>query len=77
MVSLHRVQELPIAKAFLKQADDNFMAIGYKEQGFRHANYMFSDGILRNLPFSGPFCRRAARYLVYNFVLFINKVRFL
>jgi hypothetical protein len=35
VVNLGQVQESSKVKAFLKQADDNFMAIGYKEHGFR------------------------------------------
>jgi len=47
VINLHQVQESPKIKAFLKQADDNFIAIGYKEHGFRHAN--LSANIARNV----------------------------
>ncbi len=47
MINLHQMQESPKVKAFLKQADDNFIAIGYKEHGFRHAN--LSANIARNV----------------------------
>ena len=47
MINLRQVQESPKVKAFLKQADDNFMAIGYREDGFRHAN--LAADIARNV----------------------------
>jgi len=47
VINLREVQESPRVKAFLKQADDNFMAIGYKEHGFRHAN--LAANIARNV----------------------------
>ncbi|MFQ5866366.1 MAG: phosphohydrolase [bacterium] len=47
MINLRQVQESPKVKAFLKQADDNLMAIGYKEHGFRHAN--LAADIARNV----------------------------
>lgn len=54
MISLHQVEESPKVKAFLKQADDNFMAIGYKEHGFRHANLAanIARNVLKHLGYS-------------------------
>jgi len=54
VISLPTVQESPRVKAFLKQADDNFIAIGYKEHGFRHANLAanIARNVLKHLGYS-------------------------
>lgn len=74
MINLRQVQESPKVKAFLKQADDNFMAIGYKEHGFRHANLAadIARNVLTHLGYSGErkrACRHrrlSARYREYH-----------
>jgi metal-dependent HD superfamily phosphatase/phosphodiesterase len=54
MIILEQITENPEVQAYLKAADDNFAAIGYKEHGPRHAQLAatISGNVLKFLDYS-------------------------